>query len=165
VTGNLLPTLLVPAAVTLLREVALFLDIIVAVAGVAGAEMVSFSRVRGSIGWGGVRGCIHVVGRQAETRFGDWGQRFNRGLRGRGVGAGGWVIVGIGGVERVLMVGIGVTLKIRVTSFIIVCHRRERGFMGEFKGGGGTSGVGEAVNFWLKGFPWVVIGLRRGGQG
>jgi hypothetical protein len=87
--GDPLPTLLVPAAVTLLRKVASFLDIVVAMAGVTGAETASFSRVRGSIGRGGVRGCVHVVGRLAEARFGDWGQRFNRGLGGRGVGTGG----------------------------------------------------------------------------
>ena len=67
----------------------MLLDIVVMVAGVAGAEMASFSRVRGSIGWGGVRGCIHVIGRQVEAWLGDWGQRFNRGLGGRGVGTGG----------------------------------------------------------------------------
>jgi hypothetical protein len=86
VLGDLLPTLLVPAVVILLREMATLLDIVVVVTGVAGAETASFSRVRVSIGWGGVRGCVHVVGRLAEAGLGDWGQRFNRGLRGRGVG-------------------------------------------------------------------------------
>jgi hypothetical protein len=52
--GDLLSTLLVLAAVTLLQKVALFLNIVVPMAGVTGAEMASFSRVRGSIGWGGV---------------------------------------------------------------------------------------------------------------
>jgi hypothetical protein len=45
--GDLLPTLLVPAVVTLLWEVAVFLDIVVAVAGVAGAETALFSRLGG----------------------------------------------------------------------------------------------------------------------
>jgi len=48
--GDPLPTLLVPAAVTLLRKVALLFDIVVAVAGFAGAKTASFSRVRGSMG-------------------------------------------------------------------------------------------------------------------
>ena len=80
--GDPLPTLLVPAVVTLLWEVVAFLDIVVVVAGVTRAEVASFSRVRGSIGWGGVGGCVHVVGRLAEARFGDWGQRFNKGAWG-----------------------------------------------------------------------------------
>jgi hypothetical protein len=75
--------------VTLLWEVAVLFHIVVALAGIAGAKTVSFSRIRGSIGWGGVRGCIHVVGRQGEVWLGNWGQRFNRGLGGRRVGAGG----------------------------------------------------------------------------
>jgi hypothetical protein len=69
--GDLLPTLLVPAAVTLLQKVASFLDIVVVMAGVTGPKTALFSRVRGSIGWGVVRGCVHVVGRLAEARFGD----------------------------------------------------------------------------------------------
>jgi hypothetical protein len=158
--GDPLPTLLVPAAVTLLQKVASFLDIVVTMAGVTGAKTVLFSRVRGSIGRGRVGGCIHVIGRLAEARFGDWGQRFSRGLWGRGVGGRGWVVVGIGGVEGVPMVSISVALKIRVTGFIIVCHGRKGVFIGEFKGGGGMSGAGEAVNFGFKGFPWVVIGFR-----
>jgi hypothetical protein len=68
--------------------------------------------------------------------------------------------VGVSSVERVPMVGIGVTLKIRVTGFIIICYGREGVFMGEFKGGGGTSGVGEVVDFRSNGFPWVVIRFR-----
>ena len=87
--GDLLPTLLVPAVVTLLQEVASFLNKVVAVAGIARAEMASFSRVRGSIGQGGVGGCVHVVGRQREVWLRNWGQRFNRGLGDRRVGAGG----------------------------------------------------------------------------
>jgi hypothetical protein len=87
--GDLLPTLLAPTAVTLLREVAPLFDIIVVVAGFVGTETASFSRVRGSMGWGGVRGCIHVIGRLDDTWLGDWGQRFSRGLGGRGVGGGG----------------------------------------------------------------------------
>jgi hypothetical protein len=121
--------------VTLLQKVAALLDVIVALAGVAGAKMVLFSRVRGSIGWGGVRGCVHVVGRLGDARFGDWGQRFNRGVGGRGVGSRDWVVVGIGGIEGVPTVGISIALKIRVTSFIIVAHKREGGFVGEFKEG------------------------------
>ena len=85
--GDLLSTLLSPAVVALLQEVALLFDIIVVLAEVAGAETASFSRVRGSIGWGRVGGCVHVVGRLAEARLGDWGQRFNRALGGRGVEA------------------------------------------------------------------------------
>jgi hypothetical protein len=118
--GNPLPTLLVPAVVTLLRETTALLDIVVVVTGVAGAETASFSRVRGSIGWGEVRGCVHIIGRLAGARLRDWGQRFNRGLGGRGVGTRGWIVVGISGIEGVLMVGIGVALKVRVTGFIIV---------------------------------------------
>jgi hypothetical protein len=49
------------------------LDIVVMVAGVAGAKTVLFSRVRGSIGWGRVGGCVHVVGRLTEAGLGDWG--------------------------------------------------------------------------------------------
>ena len=70
-SGNLLPTLLVLAAVTLLRKVAPFLNVVVVVAGVARAEMASFSRVRGSIGQGGVGGCVHVVRRLDKARLGD----------------------------------------------------------------------------------------------
>jgi len=73
----------------LLREVAAFLDVMVVLIGVTRAETVSFSRVRGTIGWGGVGGCVHVVSRLGEAWFGDWGQRFNRELRGRGAGFGG----------------------------------------------------------------------------
>jgi hypothetical protein len=63
-------------------------DVVVVVAGVTGAEMESFSRVRGSIGWGGVGGCVHVISRLAEAGLRDWGKRFNRGLEGNGVGTG-----------------------------------------------------------------------------
>jgi hypothetical protein len=118
--GDLFPTLLVPAAMALLQKVASFLNVVVMVAGVTGAETASFSRVRGSIGQGRVRGCVHVIGRVDETWFGDWGQRFNRGLGDRGVGGGGWVVVGVRGIEGVPAVGIGVALKVRVTGFIIV---------------------------------------------
>jgi hypothetical protein len=72
--GNLLPTLLVPAAVALLWEIAALLDIIVLVAGFTGAKTASFSRVRGSMGWGGVKGCVHVVGRLGQAWLGDWGK-------------------------------------------------------------------------------------------
>ena len=78
--GNLLPTLLVPVVVTLLREIAPLFNVIVVVTGFTGAKTVSFSRVRGSMGQGGVRGYIHITGRLAEAWLGDWGQRFSRGL-------------------------------------------------------------------------------------
>jgi hypothetical protein len=114
---------------TLLWEIAALLNIVVALTGVTGAKTVSFSRVRGSIGWGGVGGCIHVVSRLDKARFRDWKQRFNRGLWGRGVRSGGWVVVGISSIEGILMVGVGIALKIRVTGFILVGHRGVRGFM------------------------------------
>ena len=69
--------------------------------------------------------------------------------------------MGIGSVEGVPTVSVGVTLKIRVTGFIIIGHRGGGSFMGEFKGRGGLSGVGEVVDFGLKGFSWVVIGFER----
>jgi hypothetical protein len=68
--------------------------------------------------------------------------------------------MGISGVEGVPTVSVGITLKIRVTSFIIIGHRGGGNFMEEFKGRGGLSKVGEAVNFGLEGFPWVVIRFR-----
>jgi hypothetical protein len=71
--GDPLPTLLVPAAVTLLWEMTALLDIVVAVTGVTGAKTALFSRVRGSIEQGGVGGCIYVVRRLAKTGLGDWG--------------------------------------------------------------------------------------------
>jgi hypothetical protein len=115
--------------VTLLWEVAVLLDIVVALTGVAGAKMAPFSRVRGGIGWGVVGGCVYVIGRLGEARFGDWGQRFNRGLWGRGVGSRGQIVMGISSIEGVSMVGVGVALKIRVTSFIVIGYREVRGFM------------------------------------
>ena len=47
-------------------------------------------------------------------------------------------------------------------SFIVVGHRREGGFIGEFKRGGAMVGVREVVNFSFGGFAWVVIWLGRG---
>jgi hypothetical protein len=70
-SGDPLPTLLVLAAVTLLWEVALLLNVIVVVAGFTEAETASFSRVRGSMGQGRVGGYIHVVSRLGEAGFGD----------------------------------------------------------------------------------------------
>jgi len=57
--------------VTLLQKVAPLFDIIVVVAGSAGAKTALFSRVRGSMGWGRVGGCVHVVGRLGKARFRD----------------------------------------------------------------------------------------------
>jgi len=128
--GDLLPTLLVPAVVTLLWETAPLFNIVVAVAGVAGAETASFSRVRGSIGRGEVGGCVHVVRRSSDGWLRELGQRFNWALWGRGVEAEGRVIVGIGGIEGVPKVSISITLKVRVTGFIIVGHGREGVFIG-----------------------------------
>jgi hypothetical protein len=48
--GDSFPTLLVPAVVTLLQEGTPFFNVVVPVTGVAGAETVSFNRVRGRIG-------------------------------------------------------------------------------------------------------------------
>ena len=73
--------------------------------------------------------------------------------------------MGISGIEGVSTVSIGIALKVRVTSFIIIGHRRKGGLMGEFKWGGGMSGAEEAVNFRFKGFLWIVIWLWGGGRG
>ena len=48
--GDLLPTLLVPAPVTLVWEVAVLLDIVVPPAGITGAKTALFRRLRGRIG-------------------------------------------------------------------------------------------------------------------
>jgi len=58
---------------------------------------------------------------------------------------------------------VSITLEVGVASLIIVGHRGEGGFMGEFKGGGVATGVGEAVDLRLSWLSWVVIGFRRGG--
>ena len=59
-------TFLVPALVTLLWEVAVLFDEVVATTGVAGAELAEISASRGRMRHGGVRGCVHVVGRSDE---------------------------------------------------------------------------------------------------
>jgi hypothetical protein len=66
-------TFLVPAPVTLLWEVAVFLDEVVATAGVAGAEPVEIGASRGRVGSGRVGGCVHVVGRSNEGLLGNGG--------------------------------------------------------------------------------------------
>jgi hypothetical protein len=71
--GNPLPTLLVSAVVTLLREVAVRLHKVVAAIGVAGAETVAFSWASGRIRRGGAGGCIHVVGSSDKGGFWGWG--------------------------------------------------------------------------------------------
>jgi hypothetical protein len=63
----------VSASMALLWEVAVFLDEIMATAGVAGAELAEISASRGRMGRGGVRGCVHVVGRSDEGVFGNGG--------------------------------------------------------------------------------------------
>jgi len=59
-------TSLVPALVALLWEVAVFFHEVVAATGIAGAELVEISSLRGRMGCGGVRGCVHVIGRSNE---------------------------------------------------------------------------------------------------
>ena len=59
-------TALVPAPVALLWEVAVFFHEIVVAAGVAGPELVEISALRGRMGRGRVRGCIHIIGRSDE---------------------------------------------------------------------------------------------------
>jgi hypothetical protein len=60
--------------------------------------------------------------------------------------------VGIGGIQEISLVCIGVTLEVGIAGFIIVGHGGERGFMGEFKGGGGMAGMGEVVDLSFGGF-------------
>jgi hypothetical protein len=72
--------------------------------------------------------------------------------------------VGIRSIEGVLLVCIGITLKVGMAGFIIVRHRRERGFMGEFKGRRAMAEAGEAVNFGFNRFFRVVIWIK-GGRG
>jgi hypothetical protein len=72
--------------------------------------------------------------------------------------------VGIGGIQRVPSVCIGVALEVGVASLIIVGHRGEGGLMGKFKRGGAAARAGEAVDFGHDGLSWVVIRLR-GGRG
>jgi hypothetical protein len=74
-------TFSIPAPVALLWEVAVFLDKVMATAGVAGAELAEISASRGRMGCGGVGGCVHVVGRSDEGVFGNGGLR---GLLGAG---------------------------------------------------------------------------------
>jgi len=66
-------TFLVLASVTLLWEVAVFLDEVMATAGVAGAELAEISALRGRMGHGGVGGYVHVVGRSNEGVLGNGG--------------------------------------------------------------------------------------------
>jgi hypothetical protein len=83
--------------VTLVWEVAVLLDIVVPPAGIAGAKMALFRRLRGRIGRGRVGGCVHVIGTSDKGWF--WGGRQDRGLGvgdGRVVGSG--VVVGVRGV-------------------------------------------------------------------
>ena len=63
---NPLSTSLVPALMALLWEVAVFFHEVVAATGVARAKLAEISSSRGRIGQGGVRGCVHVVGRSNE---------------------------------------------------------------------------------------------------
>jgi hypothetical protein len=58
--GDLLATFLVPAVVALLWEIAVFLHIVVAAAGVAGSKEAATSVSRGRIGRGGVVGTIVI---------------------------------------------------------------------------------------------------------
>ena len=60
------PAFSVPALMALLWEVAVLFDEVVTAAGVAGAELVEISASRGRMGRGGVRGCVHVIGRSSE---------------------------------------------------------------------------------------------------
>jgi hypothetical protein len=64
---------LVPAPVTLLAEVAVFFNEVVAATGVARAELAEISSSRGRMGCGGVGGCVHVVGKSDEGVFGNGG--------------------------------------------------------------------------------------------
>jgi hypothetical protein len=66
-------TFLVPASMALLWEVTVFFDEVVAAAGIAGAELAEISASRGRMGPGGVRGCVHVVGRSNKGVFRDGG--------------------------------------------------------------------------------------------
>jgi hypothetical protein len=66
-----LPTSLVPAPMTLLWEVAVFFNEVVAPTGVAGAELAEIGASRGRVGHGRVGGCVHVVGRSGEGLFRD----------------------------------------------------------------------------------------------
>ena len=66
-------TAFVPALMALFWEVAVFLDEIMATAGVAGAELAEVSASRGRMECGGVGGCVHVVGRSDEGVFGNGG--------------------------------------------------------------------------------------------
>jgi hypothetical protein len=68
-----LPTLLIPALVTLLGEVTVRLHEVVAPTGVAGAEMAAFSWLSRRIGRGGVGRCVHVIGSSDEGGFWGWG--------------------------------------------------------------------------------------------
>jgi hypothetical protein len=49
-----------------------------------------------------------------------------------------------------------------VAGLVIIGHRRERGLMGEFKGGGAAMGAGEAVDFGFGWLAWIVIWFGRG---
>jgi hypothetical protein len=68
--GDLLPTLLIPAVVTLLQEVAVLFDIVVVATGVTEAKTAAFRYVSRRIGRGGVSGCIYVISSSNKGRSG-----------------------------------------------------------------------------------------------
>jgi hypothetical protein len=68
-----LSTFLILAVVALLWEVAVLLHEVVVTTGVAGPDLVEISSSRGRIRRGGVRGCVHVIGRSNEGRFRNGG--------------------------------------------------------------------------------------------
>ena len=63
----------VPAPVALFQQVAVLLHEVVVTTGVAGPDLVEISSSRGRIRRGGVRGCVHVIGRSNEGRFRNGG--------------------------------------------------------------------------------------------
>jgi len=67
------PASLVPAAMALLWEVAVFFHEVVVATGVIGAELVEISASRGRVGRGGVGGWVYVISRSDKGLLGNGG--------------------------------------------------------------------------------------------